>query len=171
VITIITGKVGSGKTTKLLSLYNELKTGDGFIIRKNFNNGIYVGQDIVRLSTGEHKLFSLKPCCCSAPQNWDEACRFGPYSFSGAGFSFADEIIKEAMQNESDPLYIDEIGPLELQGKGFSGILKLAISKASGQKEIYITVRDSCLDAVIKKFAISQYKTVSIPSNLLLSER
>lgn len=161
-ISIITGKVGSGKTTKLLSLYNEFKTGDGFIIRKNFDNGIYVGQDILRLSTGEYKHFSLKPDYCSLPQNWDEACRFGPYSFSEAGFSFADKIIKETLQNSSDPLYIDEIGPLELQGKGFSRILKLAISIASGQKEIFITVRDSCLNAVMDEFSIITYKTIQI---------
>lgn len=156
-VTIITGKIDSGKTTRLLSLYNESKTGDGFIIKKVYEQGIHIGQDVLRLSTGECKPFSLKKG--RLPRCWDEIYCCGPYSFSGQGLSFANNIIIDALQMNFEPLYIDEIGPLELQEKGFFNILTLILAS---RKNSYITVRETCLHAVISKFNIHQFEVVNV---------
>lgn len=156
-IVIITGKIDSGKTSKLRSVYNDSKAGDGFIIKKVYEHKNHIGQDIVRLSTGDYKSFSLKKSL--VPQCWDEVYSYGPYSFSIQGFLFANSIITDAIRKNYGPLYIDEIGPLELQGKGFSDILILALSS---KKNLYITVRDTCLQAVIRKFDIHQFEVINI---------
>lgn len=156
-IVIITGKIDSGKTTKLVSVYNESNSGDGFIIKKVYKQENHIGQDILRLSTWTRKPFSLMKSL--VPQHWDEALCYGPYSFSAQGFSFANSIITDALQMNSEPLYIDEIGPLELQGKGFSDILTLALAS---RKSLYITVRETCLHAVTEKFDIHQYEVMYV---------
>ncbi len=156
-IVIITGKIDSGKTSRLLSVYNESKAGDGFVIKKVYEHNNNIGQDIVRLSTGDNKPFSLKKSL--VPRHWDEVYSYGPYSFSVQGFLFANSIITDAIQMSYEPLYIDEIGPLELQEKGFSDILLLALAS---KKNLYITVRDTCLQAVIRKFDIHQFEVINI---------
>ncbi|MDP4145423.1 MAG: hypothetical protein Q8936_13220 [Bacillota bacterium] len=44
---IITGDINSGKTTKLLDIYNRLKRGDGFFNRKKYIDGHYMEQGFI----------------------------------------------------------------------------------------------------------------------------
>ena len=154
---IITGNINSGKTTKLLSLYNELKTGDGFILPKIFIEGNYAGQQIVRLSTGVSIPFSFKRDYI--PTYWDEKYRLDVYSFSHKGFEFASETIKHIVSNNISPIFIDEIGPLELEEKGFFQLLSQLLSR---DYTMYISVRGFLLENVISKFKIKQYEFIRV---------
>ncbi|MDD4347085.1 MAG: nucleoside-triphosphatase [Desulfitobacteriaceae bacterium] len=156
-IIIITGKIDAGKTTRLLSLYDHLKTGDGFALKKIITNGIHIGQEIYHLSTGQQKIFSLKKNYL--PPLWDEIYNFGDFSFSAAGFDFSHKILLKALSSGVKPIYIDEIGPLELLGKGFSDALKLVVKN---QTDLYLTVRDYCLTEVIKEFNINRYVVIEV---------
>lgn len=154
---IIVGKINEGKTTKLLSLYKEREKGDGFIIKKIYIGDIYVGQEIMRLSTGESMAFSYKEGF--VPVHWWESEKFSTYSFSVEGLKFAENIVLGIEENNIEPVFIDEIGPLELQQKGF---YKLLIRLLQKDKEIYITVRENCVKEVIEKFNIKIYKIINI---------
>jgi nucleoside-triphosphatase THEP1 len=156
-IIFITGKIGAGKTTRLLSLYNNMKTGDGFALKKIIINGIQIGQEIYHLSTGQQKVFSLKKY--HLPSLWDEIYNYGDFSFSAAGFDFSHKILHKALSSGVKPIYMDEIGPLELQGKGFSEVLKSVLKK---QTDLYLTVRDYCLTEVIKEFNINRYEVIEV---------
>ena len=57
-INIITGSVNSGKTRKLIDIFNTLKKGDGFFNRKIYIDDHYIGQSIVRILSGESRLWS-----------------------------------------------------------------------------------------------------------------
>ena len=154
---IVTGSVNSGKTTKLLSIYQELKVGDGFILPKIFIQGNYAGQQITRLSTGVSRPFSFKKGYI--PYNWVEKYRLDVYSFSKEGFDFAFETINYIVINNLSPIIIDEIGPLELQEKGFYQMLSQLSAK---DYSIYISARETLLYAVIEKFKLKEYKIIKV---------
>lgn len=140
----ITGDINQGKSTRLLAIYRDLQQGDGFYNRKIYRNDSVVGQEIVHLSTGESRLFSVRDGF--APPGWREECRYDVYSFSVEGLEFGREILAQACRNHVSPLFIDEIGPLELAGQGFRDIFVGLLRK---EVEMYVVVRKSCLDRVI----------------------
>lgn len=154
---IIAGGVNTGKTTRLLSIYRETGFGDGFINTKIYKAGQYAGQRIVRLSTGESENFSFKKGFI--PLNWDEEYGYDVYSFSRRGLMFADKTVADIIAKGIEPAFIDEIGPLELQKKGFFGIFTMLLKI---KKEIYITVRDSCVERIIKEFGIEKFHIIEV---------
>lgn len=154
---IITGGINAGKTRKLLSIYHEIGRGDGFINTKVFHNDLYIGQRIVRLSTGESEHFSFKEGF--APSNWDEEYRYDVYCFSKKGMMFAYRTVSDIIAKGIEPVFIDEIGPLELMKKGFFHILILLLKM---KNDVYITVRNSCVESVIKEFGIGKYQIIEV---------
>lgn len=140
----------------MVSIYNQMKQGDGFVSKKIFvNNKDFIGYEIVRLSTDEKIPFAYKSQYM--PPNWDEIYRYGPFSFSKGAINFAERIGNEIITNSVGPFFIDEIGLLELSGTGFSTILEKILKT---QRDIYITVRNRFVEDVIKKFKIRNYKII-----------
>ncbi len=152
---IITGGLNQGKTLRMLSIYKKLKKGDGFITRKIFSDESFIGYDIVRLQTGYSIPFAYKKD--HTPADWDEIYKYGSFTFSMKAFRFAEKIITETINRSEDPVFIDEVGYLELQGKGFSDILKKVFEI---QQEIYITVRNEYMDRIIKDYKIKDYEVI-----------
>ena len=155
-INIITGRVNSGKTTELIKIYNRLGMGDGFYNRKLYSHGHYTGQEIVILSSGKSKLWS---CRGAKLQNFKQCFCYGTYSFSKEGAEYAENTINSILKSGIEPIYIDEIGPLELQGKGFHKLFKCCLE---ANREIYVVIRESCVEAVIKKYNITNYKIINV---------
>jgi nucleoside-triphosphatase THEP1 len=154
---IITGGIDEGKTRKIQAIYRQMKKGDGWVSRKIFLNEEFVGYEIVKLSTGEKLPLAYKKE--NVPPGWDEIYSIGPFSFSKRAFEFAGKIIDEIIKKNINPVFIDEIGPLELQGKGFCPMLGKILKT---QKDIYIVVRSHCVEDVIKRFNIQGYKILTI---------
>ncbi|QAT40644.1 nucleoside-triphosphatase [Clostridium sp. JN-9] len=155
-INIITGRVNSGKTTELIKIYNRLGKGDGFYNRKLYSHGHYAGQEIVILSSRKSKLWA---CHGTRPQNFQQCLCYGTYCFSKGGAEYAENTINSILKSGIEPVYIDEIGPLELQEKGFHRLFKCCLE---ANKEIYVVIRESCVEAVIKKYNITNYKIINV---------
>jgi nucleoside-triphosphatase THEP1 len=153
-INIITGKVNSGKTSKLIDIFNMLGEGDGFSNRKIYVDDCYIGQEIVVMSSGESRVWSYRGI---PPEKWQQAFCYEKYSFSKDGLEFAENIITNLLSSAIEPIYIDEIGPLELQEKGFHKLFKRCVLS---RKEIYVVIRESCIKAVIEKYNIEGYKII-----------
>lgn len=158
-IYFITGAVNQGKSFNLINIYRSLGKGDGFYNRKLYRGDCFVGQEIVHLATGESRLFSLK--IEFLPTGWYEECCYETFSFSREGLNFGRRIIENALENKINPVFIDEIGPLELEGKGFNEIFMKLLTVSV---EIYIVVRKSCLMNVIKKYLITEYTVINTKS-------
>ena len=159
-IYIINGTVDEGKTGKMISIYRQVRRGDGFISQKKFagkNSGDFIGYEIVRLSTGERKELARKTE--HLPVRWDEVFRCGPYHFSKSGVDFAGDIIDDIISQGIAPIFIDEIGPLEIAGKGFAPLLKKALKTG---KDIYLTVRNHCVEEVVKTFNIRGHRMIPV---------
>jgi nucleoside-triphosphatase THEP1 len=54
-------------------------------------------------------------------------------------------------------IFLDEIGPLELAGKGFDGILQKMLKSRSN---IYITVREDLIQDVVTRYDIKKYQLI-----------
>jgi nucleoside-triphosphatase THEP1 len=155
---VVSGGIDEGKTTQMKNIYEQLGTGDGFISQKIFagQNG-FTGYEMVRLSTNEKMPLAYK--AEHVPHGWDEIHRRGPFRFSKTAFDFAEGIIADIIETGTEPLFMDEIGPLELEGKGFCKTFEKALKTG---KDIYIAVRSHCVEDVIKKFNIRNYELIMI---------
>ena len=159
-IYIISGAVNEGKTRKMASIYNKLKQGDGFLSKKIFagpGHKTFTGYEITRLATGQSMPLAYK--AGHIPARWDELTTCGPYCFSKAAVAFAHRIIDDIIDRATGPVFIDEIGPLELTGKGFAPLFKKALQT---REDIYVSVRNSCVAGVIEKFRIRDYEIIKV---------
>ncbi|HOO71004.1 MAG TPA: nucleoside-triphosphatase [Spirochaetota bacterium] len=154
---IIHGEINQGKTTRIQSLYRELNRGDGFISKKIFKHLVFCGYEATRLSTGESTVQSLKSNLF--PENRIPFYICGSFSFFRESFIFTASIIDDIIIKGIDPVYIDEIGPLELQGKGhYECFQKIAHSG----RTVYCTARNSCLEKIISGFGLKNYSLIRL---------
>jgi nucleoside-triphosphatase THEP1 len=157
-IHIVTGAIDEGKTRKMNEIYHQLRQGDGFLSNKIFiDPSTFTGYEIQRLGSGERIPLAYK--AEYIPAVWDEAYRLGPYSFSREAFRFVDKMIDEIVGSDIEPVFIDEIGPLELSGRGF---FTAVVKVLNTHKEVYITVRTHCVEDVINKFNIRDYTIIKV---------
>ena len=121
-IFILTGSVDSGKTTLLKKVTQELKNQkfkiDGFLSEAIIKNQEKIGYDLLELKSAKSIPFIRR----SGLQDWQ---RIGPFFFIPEGLSWAKKIILRS--REAEILVVDEIGPLELSGKGLWPVLEEVI--------------------------------------------
>ena len=113
-IFIVTGPVHSGKTTLLKNINQEMRRKelkiDGFLSESQWKGQEILGYDLLDLTEEKSYPFIRR----SGEKNWD---KIGPFYFIPETLALAKQIIKRT-QN-TDICVIDEVGPLELTGKGF----------------------------------------------------
>ncbi len=147
-INIITGNINSGKTRYLKDLYEKDPKGDGILSLKHYEDGHFLGYDLFHLKSKEQVAFiRLKSQLLGS---WNEKLEIGKYSFSCEGFAFAEKVLKNI---DKGPVYIDEIGPLEmLDKKGFYKRLKELINQ---NIDLFITIRSTLIDALHDEFGLN----------------
>lgn len=113
VIHILTGPVHSGKTTLLKNTIPLLEGGnfgvDGYLSESVWKNDECLGYDLLDLKEQRSYPFITR----KGKENWE---KIGSYSFVPESLSRAKKIIYRA--SNSDLAVVDEVGPLELAGKG-----------------------------------------------------
>jgi nucleoside-triphosphatase THEP1 len=155
---MVTGGINAGKTTKMAEIYRLCPRGDGFLSRKIFiTPECWVGYELVRLSSQEKIPLAYK--AEYVPMGFAELYRQGPFCFAADALKFAEKIIAELIHNQTEPIYIDEIGPLELNGKGFAPLLTHVLNAG---KELILAVRSHCVTAVIHQFNIQNVELLKI---------
>lgn len=154
-LNIVTGKINSSKTTTILDIYNSLKKGDGYISIKNMEKHIVHSYDILHLSTGEKKRLVVRDIYCE--KDFVKCCQIGPYLFNESTVKEVEMKMSELIKQGVSPLFLDEIGLLELSGFCFHNIFKeMLLSKL----DIFITVRTDLLDKILMKYKINEYKII-----------
>ena len=156
-IHIVTGKMNSGKSTTLGSIYQELKKGDGFISVKRMHYDKVHGYEIMRLSTNNlHPLVIREEF---AHQDMKIVCQIGPYLFLEDTLRIVENEIEEMIQSKVSPIFLDEIGQLELYDQCFDSIFR---KMAESNLDIYITVREDLVDKVIDKYGIKEVEIITV---------
>jgi len=148
-VSIVTGNINSGKTTRMLAHYLATKTGDGFLSLKIMKDGLVMGYDSLWLSTMLEKPLIIRAENCS-PQTL-VACQIGPYCFLEETMNWINQAIDTMILNHVSPIYLDEIGGLELAHSGFESILTKLLASSL---DLVIAVRSELVEDVMTHFHI-----------------
>ncbi len=147
---VITGPQGSGKTTLLLSLADLLRgrgmSPGGIAAPVVFAGEERIGYDLLDLGTGERAALART----GALQG---GIRSGPFVFIPAGLAFGEHAITSAATQKSGVIALDEIGPLELEGKGWSGALSALLP--SPGRILLLVVRSGLVQRVIERWNLT----------------
>ncbi|QUH31685.1 nucleoside-triphosphatase [Vallitalea guaymasensis] len=149
-INVITGPINSGKTSKMIKSYERIQKGDGFVSIKNMERDKVHSYEIMQLSNRKKQLFILREDYLT--KDWCESYKMGHYSFSTPVLEHIENTIRELIKSRVTPIYLDEIGRLELQNKCFHKIL---VELLNSECELYITVREDFLDDLINKYNLT----------------
>lgn len=144
-IQILSGPKQSGKTSLLLKWCKGKSDIHGILTP--IENGKRVFMDV---STGE--IFPME-----AEENELLKITIGKHTFSLMAFSKAVNIITTAFRQSRGWLVIDEIGPLELSGKGFDEILKEILESEKAPLKLILVIRESLKDQVIQHYHLHDY--------------
>lgn len=144
-INIVTGKIHSGKITRLFTFKNSLESVDG-ILAPIINDR----RMLYHISSRTMKEFEVDV-------GTENIIDIGKYHFLENSFNWANKKLIESYLKIPDYLIIDEIGKLELIGKGLNESFKYVIEdKLNLKTKIVIVVRDSLLNEVIEFYELFQ---------------
>jgi nucleoside-triphosphatase len=156
-IFIITGEQGSGKTTFLeeaISLLKEKNIKIGGVLAPGFWHENQRDRfDLVNLTTGDRILF----CQRKEVPGWD---RIRHFYVNPAGQSFGGKALLESQRIGCHVVVIDEIGPFELQGKGWAKPLDELLRRQG--IAVVISVRKKLLHEVIGHWNIQNYALTNV---------
>lgn len=154
-INIITGKINSYKTTRIKKIYDEDKLGDGFISVKTMKEDKVLYYELEHLKTGLKRISIIHTK--HYPNQFTKYDQVGPYVFDLDYLKEVEQQIEEMIKQRVEPIFLDEIGLLEMNKKYFYTILKKIVDS---KLEAYITVRNTLVTSVIDVLKLKDYKII-----------
>ncbi len=147
-IYMLTGPVRSGKTTKLTEWCEKQKSVDGILapIVNDMRHLHHFGSGVLkRLETD---------------QKSEETIQIGRYNFDPEVFEWAKESLNSLPLQKLHWLVIDEIGPLELKGKGLESAVSMILDQRSNYQNlsVVLVVREQLLRDVISHYQLTDIK-------------
>jgi nucleoside-triphosphatase THEP1 len=148
-IFILSGPVHSGKTTQL----------NNWIQSKNDVFGILT--PVIKgkrffMNAASKEIFPMESSSSKSVEG--EELTVGKYKFSATAFNHAIKILQTAMHHNNGWLIVDEIGPLELNKKGFYPVLMEILKLQNTNMKIILVIRELLLEDVIKFLEIDKYE-------------
>ncbi|MEA2054825.1 MAG: nucleoside-triphosphatase [Candidatus Thermoplasmatota archaeon] len=139
---LLTGEKNSGKSTAVYKMVRNASFSCGGVLSLPvISNGAKIGIDALDIMTGESKAL--------ARVGGDfKGIEMGRYKISGKGIKHGENAINRAIGN-CKLVVIDEIGPLELNGRGW---IKAAEYALESESNVFIVVRSQLRDAFIEKY-------------------
>ena len=151
IIFAITGQIHEGKTNYTEQLISRLKQDNintkGFLAKGRFENNQRCEFFIQDIETGH----SEKLCSIKDSSGYLKTERF---VFHDSGLEFGSKLLNPDLISPNEIVVIDEIGPYELKGKGWSEPLEKLINKAN-YKMIWV-VRKSLIYDIFRRFGITE---------------
>ena len=156
-IYIITEDEHKGKTTFVKNIVSRLLNSginiQGFIAEAVIIDKKLSGYDLKNVQNNKKIQIITK----EKHDNW---LKLGSYFFNPKGFGFGINILNNKNINNADLIVIDEIGPLELSGKGWCNQINNLLT-GNSVSMIWV-VRKSIIKEVIEKWEISNYEIINI---------
>lgn len=161
-VIIITGAIDSGKTSWCMKnlVESSAYSCDGVLLFKQMVDSKSCGYNAVRISTGESIPFARRQGFL--PENWQEEEKTGIFSISKSGKMTANRWIRESLSGSCRGIVIDEIGPLEISGRGFADSVHYVLEHADSAREIFLVIRDNCVKRVLSTFNIKPARYIYI---------
>lgn len=142
-IVVYTGSIRSGKTTALRA-----RLGGALGVLMPDADG---RRHVLNLATGEARPVEVLPQD-AAPA---EPVAVGRFVFDGAVLAWARGAIRDAVALRPAMLVIDEVGPLELSGRGLEPAVRDAVRLGlSGETRVVLVVRETLLERVVDHYGI-----------------
>jgi molybdopterin-guanine dinucleotide biosynthesis protein A len=155
---LVVGESGSGKTSwcrEYIKRRRESGSSVGGILSPSIEKqGQRVGSNALDLLTGQEVPFAW----LSGYRSFKRGEVVGDYTISRNGIIFACDSIKRAVESRCDLVVIDEVGPLELRGKGLMPAVKLALASAVNA---LIVVRSSLKETLQRQFPEYEFVVVA----------
>lgn len=155
---IVVGKPGSGKTSWCREYINWLGrhgfSVGGIISPETYKHGRRAGFDAIDLLTGKETSFAR----LSSNRSFKGGESVGDYTISRDGILFACAAIERAVDSKCDLVVIDEVGILELRGKGLMPTVELALASAVN---VLLIVRSSLKEALQRRFPKCQFTVIA----------
>ncbi len=158
-IIILTGNKHSGKTTFALNLANQLKSDGekvgGFLAPGKFEHNQRKEFDILDLNSGT----IMKLCDIHQP----EGEKIGPFRFNPEGQNFGKNLLQPENLKNSEIIFIDEIGPLELKGLGWAESIN-GLMNDPDKIHLWV-VRRGIIKKVIQKWSLINTRVIDTRTN------
>lgn len=146
-IAILTGPIRTGKTTALLAAF---PTGYASGVLQPVADG---RRRVLCLRSGQSR-----PLEASAEVPNQDQVQVGRFVFSASTLRWANGCIVDALdvRAHDEWVVIDEVGPLELDGRGIARAVQKAVTRAQPPNgpRLLLVVRDGLVDAVCDGFGI-----------------
>jgi nucleoside-triphosphatase THEP1 len=156
-IFLVTGSVQGGKTTFLFELVELLKKRGlslgGFLAKGSFENGKRSAFVLHNIENGTE----LAMASVHETAQWLKYRRFW---FNPDAFKEGMEWIRLCLLQKPDVLVIDEVGPMELEGSGWSEVLESLINSPVSVQ--LWSVRESLIGEVMEHWSISSEHLIRI---------
>ncbi len=154
---VITGSQGSGKTTFLTKLTKHLRdeglSVGGIIAHGFWNNNERAGFELENIQTGEKIIL----CQTNPAKGW---AKFRRFYFNPEGFAFGNKVLDPANLDKTDIIVIDEVGPFELENRGWAQAIKLLLHNID--KPMIWVVRNSLKKEILSHFFINDFTIFDI---------
>jgi nucleoside-triphosphatase THEP1 len=157
-ICLVTGDREEGKTAFLVKMVDDLiaegQKVTGFLaIGIHDAEGIRYGFNIRNIETGEEAEF----CVSHGDNDWE---RIGRFSINPAGLAKGYEWMAPERIRHSDILVIDELGPLEMTGRGWSDLIGRILHE--DPKPMIWTVRRNLAPKIAVKWNVGEVRIIDI---------
>jgi nucleoside-triphosphatase THEP1 len=140
--------IHTGKTSRLLEWLKRQENTFGFLTPDV--NGL---REIFNLATHEQHKWQVKEA------NDHDVIEVGKYCFLASGFELAQQLLNAFVNQKEGLFIIDEIGKLELKGKGLEPALSQCITNFKQRKDestLILIVRDYLLEEVIVNYELEK---------------
>ena len=153
---IVTGTVGEGKTAwlaKLSGLLTEkgVRVG-GLLALRIVEDEKTTGYDVSDISTGKRTPFLR--------HTGSETMGVERFTMDDAGFIAGRNALDPANNLDNRVMIVDEVGPLELRGRGWSEVLGALLQET--RATVIIAVRKTLTEAVIDRFGLEGAQVIDV---------
>jgi nucleoside-triphosphatase THEP1 len=145
-VVVVSGERGAGKTALAAAVVELLRTSGrrvgGVLAPGTWRDGARFSFDVVDLATG-----ARRPLACREPRDGWRA--EGSFWVNPAGTALGRTALAT---DRADVVVVDEVGPWELRGAGWSSELERL---RAGVAPLLLVVRRNCLDAVVARWSLA----------------
>jgi nucleoside-triphosphatase THEP1 len=154
---IVTGNINAGKSSNLKKRFDLHGLGAGVIGVKLWKEGDIYGYKAHILPDGSEQILMIHQRHYLG--EFENFGMIGPYFYNIDVFKHTNEHIIIDIEKGLTPIYIDEVGILELSEGGYHPSLDKAASK---HVELYISCRKDLVNKIVSKYQFNDYEVIEI---------